>query len=229
MRPDTDPRFALATSLTCDLVNDLLKAYPHRFSNRADIENCLGNRLRDLASMQRINGVECGDDFILTDEGDIITTVVWQTGFSRGPAEHLVMELAPTGAMRSFDWTSTSPQFHPTCLTFGVLPDFEVCGNIGHLASRRTRGNYQARTDFEPSIVLDAINNAVLSNKECLRTVFEGKVGWAVPITLYEVYAMVSFCPTTMKLQCSTLLNRYQVTRHVNSAYLGGDNFGAAY
>ena len=106
--------------------------------------------------------------------------------------------------MRSFDWTSTSPQFHPTCLTFGVLPDFEVCGNIGHLASRRTRGNYQARTDFEPSIVLDAINNAVLSNKECLRTVFEGKVGWAVPITLYEVYAMVSFCPTTMKLQCST-------------------------
>lgn len=220
MPKNFDVRHALAASLTTDLVNTLCTASPSLFKRRADVENALGNRLRDLAAMQRIGGVKCGDDFVVTDDGEMITSVIWSTGYTRGN-KHLVLSLAPTGKIREHEWITLDPTFEPTVMSIGVLPDLRVDVNSSHLAMRRFRVDPRSRPHFEPAMVANVIENAVRKDAEVLRTVFKGDVSWAVPVPFLKAYAMVSVDRQRRVLVCSTMLNPLQIQRHVNSAYLG--------
>jgi len=212
------PNFA--SDLPDDLIREMIAANPHAFQRRRDVENRLGHRLQDIKSIQRIQGIRIGDDFVLCDDGGIITEITWFTGWKRG-AEHLIIELTGHGGYCSHTWASISADLQPSVMVSGVLPDLPLTTNTAHLASRRFRGNHIARRNLDPANIEGAVRAAILSNTECPRTVFDARVSYAVFIGLYGVFAMVSANRTNGTLEISTIISPWQMQRHVNSAYLG--------
>jgi len=219
---------SLAADLPKELVRSLIAALPGSFQCAKDVENAVFHRLKDIKTIQRLNGLACGDDFLLCDDGGIVVSIVWVTGWRRG-AETLIIEFTGTGEYASYCWGPISSDLTASVMVKGVLPDLDIDTNTAHLASRRFRGNHLARSNLEPANITGAVRNAVLSNAEVVRTIHQEEVSWAVPIPLYGLYAMVSVNKLSRTLAVSTVISPWQYQRHINSAYLGRGENGEAY
>lgn len=211
---------SLAADLPQDLVRSLIAALPGSFKNRKDVENAVHHRVKDIKYYQKLQGMAVGDDFLLTEDGGIVTGLAWITGWRRG-TDTLIIEFTGTGEYASFCWAPISSALEATVMVKGVLPDLEIDCNSGHLAARRFRGNHLARSNLEPANVTGAVRAAVLNDHEVVRTIYHGEVSWAVPIPLYRVYAMVSVNKANRTLAIGTVISPWQYQRHINSAYLG--------
>ena len=229
MAPTDHTHRSLAADLPQDLVRSLIAALPDSFQNRKDVENAIHHRVNDIKYYQKLQGMAVGDDFLLTEDGGIVTGLTWITGWRQG-TDTLIIEFTGTGEYASFCWAPISSALEATTMVKGVLPDLEVDCNSGHLAARRFRGNHRARSNLEPANVTGAVRAAVLNNQEVVRTIYHGEVSWAVPIPLYRVYAMVSVNKANRTLAIGTVISPWQYQRHINSAYCGrSETNGEAY
>lgn len=220
---------SLAADLPQDLVRSLIAAMPGSFITRKDVENAVHHRLKNIKFMQKLQGLAVGDDFLVTEDGGIVTGLTWITGWRRR-TDTLIIEFTGTGDFLSFSWAPISTGLEATVMVRGVLPDLDVDCNSGHLAARRFRGNHRARSDLQPTNVTGAVRAAVLSNQEVVRTIYRGEVSWAVPVPLYRVYAMVSVNKANRTLAIGTVISPWQYQRHINSSYLGrSETNGEAY
>jgi hypothetical protein len=206
-----------AADLPQDLIRSLIAALPGSFKNRKDVENAVHHRVEGIKYYQKLQGMAVGDDFLLTEDGGIVTDLIWITGWRRG-TDTLIIEFTGTGEFASYCWAPISSALEATVMVKGVLPDLDVDCNSGHLAARRFRGNHRARSNLEPANVTGAVRAAVLSNQEVVRTIYRGEVSWAVPVPLYRVYAMVSVNKANLALSIGTVISPWQYQRHINSA-----------
>ena len=219
MRPADNPNGSLASDLPNDLVRSLISAIPGSFQTRRDVENAVSHRLKDIKYYQKLRGIVVGDDFLITEEGGMVTSIAWLTGWRRG-TNTLIIELTGTGEFASFSWAPISSNLEATVMVKGVLPNLNIDTNTGHLAARRFRGNHRARFNLEPANITGAVRSAIDNNTEVARTIYNGEVSWAVPIPLYRVYALVSVNRASHKLVIGTVISPWQFQRHINSAYL---------
>jgi hypothetical protein len=215
-----EPR--MMTNTPTALTQEMMRAYPEAFRSRNDVLNALHHRLSSLKAIQKIQGESIASDFLLTSDGSIVTSITWLTGWSQGP-NTLIIEVTGVGEYIEHTWAPVSAELVPTVMARGVIPDMPLDHRTAHLASRRWRGNHHARQNLDPANILGIVENAVKCDQEVIRTVYEGRVSYVVPLPIYGCHALIRVDTRRGVLVVATLITPWQLQRHTASHYLCRD------
>ena len=199
------------------LIKDMLRTLSRTFKTPKDVINAIKHRLASISDIYELEGEEIGSDFILTQDGSIITELCWMSGWRRADGKMLIIMMTPIGDYIGHSWDHTG-KLNLAVLAKAVIPMFEKL-EISHQhvrqAMRRRRGPMAFFSDSE--LLRNLIRNYRDTDTEVLRTIHRQEISYLVQIPYANAFAACSYNKETKIFRVNTILSNWMASKHITS------------